>query len=83
MKLEHSFEGWDRLAEAASRHLEVRPKTVKEDDSPAARAALSALQDEIARSVGARTADWAVTRWMITKQPIRECVRLEVEERRP
>jgi hypothetical protein len=50
---------------------------------PAARAALFALQDEIAKSVGARTADWAVTRWVITKQPIAEGVRLEVAEGRP
>jgi hypothetical protein len=27
--------------------------------------------------------DWAVTRWLITQQPIRECVRLEAAERRP
>jgi hypothetical protein len=77
------FEEWDRLADAANREIEVRPKTVKEKASPAARAALSALREEIAKSVGARTADWAVTRWMITKRPIRECVRLEVAERRP
>jgi hypothetical protein len=50
---------------------------------PAARAALSALRDEIAKSVDARTADWTVTRWLITKQLIAECVRLELAERRP
>jgi hypothetical protein len=43
---------------------------------------VAALKDEIAKSIGPRTADWAVTRWLITKQPIRECVRLEVSERR-
>jgi hypothetical protein len=83
MKFEHMFGIWDRLAGDAHREIEVRPKAVNEGFSPAAQAAVAALQDEIAKSVGPRTSDWAVTRWLITKQPIRECVRLEVAERRP
>ena len=83
MEFEHAFEEWERLAAAARRAREVRPKAVSEPVSPAARAAVLALQDEIAKSVGARTADWAVTRWLITKESIAECVRLEVAEGRP
>ena len=41
------------------------------------RAAVLRLTDAVADEVGEEVAQWVVTRWLITRQPIRECIEAE------
>ena len=72
---------WTALAEVARREIDAgRGTAVSDRFSLAAREAISALLEElVADGVERRTAEFAVTRWLLVKDPIDECVRLEGE----
>ena len=72
---------WTGLAEVARRAIEAsRGRSVSEPSSDAGRAAVHALTEAIiADGIERETAEYAVTRWMITTEPIEECVHLETE----
>ena len=73
---------WSELAAAASREIDASPGSVADGWSPAAREAVTRLTEAIvAEGVERTVAEAAVTRWAITKRPIEECVRVEVESR--
>jgi hypothetical protein len=70
---------WTGLAEAARRELDASSTgAVSEPFSPGVRAAILALTEAIITDgVKRATAEYAVTRWLLTRDSIEECVRLE------
>lgn len=88
-RMEHQFEEfrgeWTRLAAVARREITAGHRGNAADPWPAVtRRAVAELMVEISREVGLRTADFAVTRWLIvTDEPITAAVAAAVAEDRP
>ena len=84
---EHQFdpatvESWQTSADH-TRTLLSAWATVSDPHTPEAAAAMLELRRLIAETVGKKVAEWAVTRWLITLEPIEDCVRAELTEQRP
>jgi hypothetical protein len=74
---EHVFEQtseWDRLAELARHEIDADWRPGWSDE---ARAAVDQLKALLGATVGPVLAEWAVSRWIITKEPLGKCVRAE------
>lgn len=73
---------WQQLA-GHTRTLLAQWTSVSDHNTEEADAALLALKQLLAETVPKPVAEWAVSRWWITREPIDECVRAELAERRP
>lgn len=72
---------WSTLAVRARELIDAHTGAVSDPFSPAAREALTVLTEAIvAEGVPRKTAEFAVTRWIITKDPIAQCVAEESGE---
>lgn len=84
---EHAFdnETVGRWRDAADRahHEWCQWRSVNERASPAANDALLALKRLLAESMPKAVAEWSVSNWLITQQPIEACVAEELAEQRP
>lgn len=62
---------WEALAHAAREEMAgARVHGVGASHTPAVEAALDSLTATLAEVVGEAAADWAVTQWVITEQPV-------------
>jgi hypothetical protein len=76
---EHHAE-WDQLAKTAREAIDAERSGTWSDT---ARTAVAALKGAMTPALGPGLADWAVSRWILTKQPLRTCIRAEVADQRP
>jgi hypothetical protein len=76
---------WTGLVEAARHEINASSTgAVSDPFSSGARAAIRALAEAIITDgVTRKTAEYAVTRWLLTRDSIEECVRLETESPAP
>ena len=67
----------DELAEQTRVLVDVSTGNAAQGYTSETRAAVLRLTDAVADEVGEEVAQWVVTRWLITRQPIRECIDAE------
>jgi hypothetical protein len=84
---EHTFDAeltarWREVADHARYEFD-QWNSVSSRASPAANVALLALKRVLAETVSKSVAEWAVTNWLITREPIEACVQVELADQRP
>lgn len=67
----------DQLAAAARQRIDTRGGSAAAGFSTEARTAIERLTERLAEQLGQPLADWAVTRWIVTRQPLNECIATE------
>jgi hypothetical protein len=67
----------ERLATDTRQLVDATAGSAAAGYDPDTRAAVLRLTDAVADEVGEEVAQWVVTRWLITRQPIRDCIAAE------
>ena len=67
----------DKLAATARQRIDIRGGSAAAGFSTEARQAIERLTEHLAEQLGQPLADWSVTRWILTRQPLDECIQAE------
>ena len=66
--------GLEQLAADTRKLVDATSGNAAQGYTPETRAAVLRLTDAVADETGEEVAQWVITRWLITRQPIRECI---------
>jgi hypothetical protein len=67
----------ERLAEETRALVDASTGSAAQGYTDETRAAVLRLTDAVADETGEEVAQWVITRWLITRQSIRECIDAE------
>ena len=68
----------EQLAADTRKLIDATTGNVAAGYDPDTRAAVMHLTDAVADETGEDVAQWVITRWLITRRPIRECIDAEL-----